>query len=353
MPDIGLRFHKDMLVLSTPAASALERLGINVERDAELTMLLEPDTIEDVYKLESIAGAQCLVADTARLVPARLAHSGMESRASELAHAFLEAVRKFKPQHVLAEIGPCGLPLDASSKASLTENRDQYARAARLFANEEIDAFFLNEFASCADLKCALMGVRKVSDRPVFASVDVRPDGVLACGRGTIEEAACVMAEFEASVAGFSTPADEEAAVALAKRAIATLDAEGAALPLLVQLEVVRRDARQQAPTPSNPYCNPDTMVNAALALHAAGVQFVRACGDATPAYTGALAATTMGLDVVGRLVEETADDEAAARGEASADELAAFVERARSRVAAALDDNLSIVEADGPEVEL
>ena len=41
-----------------------------------------------------------------------------------------------------------------------------------------------------------------------------------------------------------------------------------------------------------------DAVVDAAVRLRASGVQFLRATGAATPAYTGALAATTAGLDV-------------------------------------------------------
>ena len=39
-------------------------------------------------------------------------------------------------------------------------------------------------------------------------------------------------------------------------------------------------------------------MEGAAVKLYAAGVQFLRATGQATPAYTGALVATVSGLDV-------------------------------------------------------
>ncbi|WP_165056664.1 MULTISPECIES: homocysteine S-methyltransferase family protein [unclassified Adlercreutzia] len=392
MPDIKLRLNKDMLVLSTPVLSALARLGIDVEHDVEFTLLLEPDTLEDAYKLEFIAGAQCLVAATASVTPARLARAGMEDRAAEVVSAALGAVRAQVPQHVLAEIGPCGLPLDASSKASLRENLDQYARAGRLFAQEEFDAFFLNGFSTCADLKCALMGLRKVSDAPVFASVDVAADGTLRSGRGTLEEAMGIMEDLGADVAGFSTCAPQEAAVDLARRA-----ANATALPLLAQLEVRERNARQQGPTPENPYYVPDAMVAAVDALRAAGVQFLRAVGDATPAYSGALVATTMGLDAVVResaagegeggagagaagaasgagsggdgsaphestapdaapaasssAVSPAASDPAASAG-AIEDELADFIARARERVAAALGDNLAIVEADGPRIE-
>ena len=143
------------------------------------------------------------------------------------------------------------------------------------------------------------MGLRKVSDAPVFASVDVSADGSLASGRGTLAEAAAVMADLGASVAGFATLADPIAAERLADGAREALAAQGADLSLMASLVVAERDPRQQGPTAENPYYAPDTMLAAAGALRSAGVQFLRAAGDATPAYTGVLAAATAGQDVV------------------------------------------------------
>lgn len=334
MPDISLRFHKDMLVLSSPVSSAFERLGIDVRRDLEMTMLLEPETLEDAHKLEAMAGAQCMVAATGTLTPARLAHGGMEASAAALARIALSAVRTQKPQHVLVELEPCGLPLDPSSKTSLMENRDQYLRFARLFEGEEFDAFLLSGFGTCADLKCALMGLRKGSDAPVVAVVNVGADGTLAASRGreTFEDAVAVMEELGASVVGFATPAGQEEACALAARA-----ARATTLPLLVQLDVLRRDARQQGPTAENPYYCADSMMPAADALRQEGVQFLRAAGDATPAYTGALVATTIGSDV--KLPEAAAPSKVLA-----GEDLDAFVAQARARVGAVLS---GIVETE------
>ena len=294
MPDIALRFHKDMLVLSAPLAAVLARQGVDAERDLEYLNLVEPEAVRDALRLESIAGAQCLVANTEGATPARLAHQGMEDRLGDLAKAALATAKELKPQHVLVEIGPCGLPLDGSSAASLNENRDQYARAARAFANDEFDAYFLNGFANPADLKCALMGVGQVDDRPVFASVDVRGDGLLADGRTPLEEAVALMEEFGASVAGMATGAPAKEASALAARACAAT-----CLPVLVQLRIAAHAPRQGDATADNPYYCPDVMVEAAARLRAAGVQFLRAVGEATPAYTGALVAATDGFDVV------------------------------------------------------
>lgn len=294
MPDIALRFNKDMLVISSPITVSLAGQGVEVERDAELLNLIEPEAVRDATRLQSMAGAQCLVANTARLAPARMAHVGLDGRERDVAVAALKIVRSLTPQHVLVEIEPCGLPLDASSKSSLNENRDQYARAARACADEEFDAFFLNGFASPVDLKCALMGLRQVSDAPVFASVRLEGEDLLVGGRFEIEEATAVMDEFEASVAGFSTTAPLDAAVRAARRI-----ADATALPLLAQLDVAKVDVRQGGEKPENPYYCPDTMVAAATRLRNAGVQFLRAQGAATPAYAGALTAATMGFDVI------------------------------------------------------
>lgn len=294
MPDIQMRFYKDMLVLSTPLRSVLARQGVDVDRDLEYMLLVEPEALRDTVRMEMVAGAQCLVAATEGIAPARLAHKGMKGREVELALAALGMLRPLKPQHLIAEIGPCGLPLDGSNADSLNENRAQYARAAHAFDGQELDALLLTGFKRPDDLKCALMGLRQVTDAPVFASVDVDGQGALPDGRTSTEEAVALMAEFGASVVGFECAAPEEDVVAVARRAAGACD-----LPLMVQLSVARRDPKQGAASPDNPYYCADTMVSAALALRAVGVQFLRATGDASPAYTGALAAAVMGLDAV------------------------------------------------------
>ncbi|MCI8367775.1 MAG: methionine synthase [Eggerthellaceae bacterium] len=300
MPDIQLRFHQDVLVLSAPPAAALRRIGLEDARAQQLALLLEPETVEDAYQLEVTAGPQALCALTGGLTPIRLAKTGMEGEGEALAKAALSIVRGFKPQHVIAPLAPCGLPLDPWNAASLKENRAQYTRAAKLLKEQEIDAILLDSFESVADLKCALMGIRLVTSAPVIAVVKVDGEGLLADGRGRLAEALEVMADLQASVAGFATEAAPEEAVALAREAVELCD-----LPLMVQLDVRQRDAAQMKPTPENPYYCPDAMVDAALALQQAGVQFLRAGGNSAPAYTGALAATVADMSVVGRTVAD------------------------------------------------
>lgn len=342
MADIQMRFHKDMLVVSAPLDAALAAQGIAVEYDRPYLNLVEQDSLEDALRLESIAGAQCMVTATEDITPARLAHGRMEADAQRIAAAALEAVQSVNPQHILAAIGPCGLPLDGSSKASLNENRSQYAAAAHAFDGLGFDAFLLDGFTSLDDLKCALMGVAQVSDKPVFASVLLgQADGVAPAkvdrapakessfsvedinsglpsdgytvledpvdplaylGRHTPldpqqwPEALAIMADLGAAVAGFETADPLAKALDYAKAA-----AQAVPLPVMASLRVVKDPLGASAlgltPLEELQEYTPDTLVLAGQSLRDAGVQFLRATGEATAACTGALAAAVSGED--------------------------------------------------------
>lgn len=290
MPDIALRFHKDMLVLSAPIDTVLARQGVDVELDREFLSLIEPDVIRDAYYLEQVAGAQCLVTNTAGITRARLAHINMEDRDFELATASLTIMASLKPQHILAEIGPTGLPLDAASENSLKQSRMQYAQAAQAFGPEGFDAFFLNGMSRPHDMECALRGVRDKSDAPIFASLAI--DEQHAGGVEELAQAFSMMEERGADVVGFSTAAPLDKVLALVKGC-----REQIKVPMLVQLEVNKVDPKQQYATEDNPYYCPDVMIDVAVQLREAGVQFLRATGAATPAYTGALSIASAGFD--------------------------------------------------------
>ena len=57
MPDIQMRFHRDMLVLSAPMDYSLEKQGVDLERDMEYMSMIEPESFSDFYSLERVAGA--------------------------------------------------------------------------------------------------------------------------------------------------------------------------------------------------------------------------------------------------------------------------------------------------------
>lgn len=292
MADLQLRFHKDILVLSGNLDSALASYGIDVERDREFAHLFEPETMLEALKLEAMVGAQCIVTNTPGITRARLLHSRLEKNAAQIASSALDTAHAVEPQHVLAQIGPTLLPIDPDSKTSLKQNRDQYAVAAREFDEDRFDAFYLDTLVSLTDLRCALMGVRMVSDKPIIASVPIDGQGcIVGHPNETFAEALAIMEDLQADVAGFSSIAVPEDLLAVVKDAVSRTD-----LPLLAQLEVGPHTKRDLNPglapvlvTADNPYKTPDALVDASLLLQEAGVQFFRAVGESSASYTGAL----------------------------------------------------------------
>lgn len=280
--DIALRFNKEMLVLSGSVEAGLARLGVDTENDLPIANVLEPETIKDAIAPFVMAGAQCLIANTKDMLQARLAHNNLDSRIEQLASAALKIANSCKPQHVIVELGNCGLPLDDESRFSLNEFKNQYVNSGRTFASlsstkaGSFDAFLLSDLENTSQIKCALMGIRQVSDKPIFVSVSVDKNGKLN-DKEDIYDYAQVLVEYGATIAGIRTDENPDVAEVLCKRLRA-----GCNLPILMDFKV--NDNKE-----SN-YYNPDTMKNACLVANKAGAQFLRASGFARPAHSAILA---------------------------------------------------------------
>lgn len=277
--DIALRLNKEMLVLSSPIEAGLERLDIDVAHDLSIANVLEPETIKTAIEPYVMGGVQCLVANTKGMLQANLAHENLDSRARDIAQAALSIAKKCKPQHVIVELGNCGLPLDSQSKNSLNEYKNQYVSAARIFeAQDGYDAYFLSGLENTTQIKCALMGLRQASDKPVIVSVEIDKDGKLN-SKEDVYDYAQVLVEFGATIAGIEVKDDFATAEKLIKRLRAGCD-----LPLLVEFFVGEKGST---------YDNPDSMKEAAIIANKCGAQFLRATGNGRPAHAAVLAGTS------------------------------------------------------------
>lgn len=293
MPDIQLRFNRDMLVMSTPIEHALASQGFKGLQDKVYVSLCEPELIEDAFRFESVIGTPCFVAPLEEVTHARLAQAHFEDRACDMVRNVYQAVSCFNPQHIIASVGPTGLPLDESSASSLKQSRLQYQNAVKELDKYPFDALFFSAFSNAYDLQCALMGARAVYDGPLFASFLLDGEGKLTKNY-SLANAVEMACEYGADVVGIRSglPLDE------LKPIVATLK-KHSSKPLLVEIVVREPHVSQVNSTRENPYFYPDSFIEAGLALQQWGVQFVRGVGNATPVYTGALVAAVSGKDVL------------------------------------------------------
>jgi 5-methyltetrahydrofolate--homocysteine methyltransferase len=283
-----------MLVLSTGFARIFEAQGFDLKSEEAYVDLCEPELIEQAYQMEKMIDTPCLCTATECITNARLAHEKFEGRGAEIAQGAWEMVNSFTPQHSLAVVGPTGLPLDESSASSLKASRKQYQDAVKVLIEYPFDAIYFSGFTNGYDAQCALIAARAIYDGPIFLSYELTDEATLPSASHSFEDAVRLADEYGADVIGFTSGARLEKL-----EGVVAILREATAKPIVVELVVRELIERALNPDADNPYYSPDTMVEAALKLHAWGVQFVRASGMASPAYTGALVATLSGLDVV------------------------------------------------------
>ena len=293
MPDIQLRFNRDMMVMSTPIEHALKAQGFEGLQDKVYVSLCEPELIEEAFRLESVIGTPCFVAPLEEVTHARLAQARFEDRACDMVKNIYQAISCFNPQHSIAAVGPTGLPLDESSAPSLKQSRLQYQNAVKELSKYPFDAVFFSAFSNAYDLQCALMGARAVYDGPLFASFLLDNEGKLTKNYSLVNavEMAC---EYGADVVGIRSDLSLDELEPIIKTF-----KKHSSKPLLVEIMVNDPNSAQLSATRENPYFYPDSFIEASLALRQWGVQFVRGVGNVTPSYTGALVATLSGKDVL------------------------------------------------------
>ena len=171
MADLGLRIGRDVLVVADNTRSSLQNRGFDEELINPYILEVEPECYEDALRLDAMGGSQCIVINFFSYLPTDLRASNSLCRAQSLAKENVKLASKFKLQHPLIKITPSGLPLDPSSKNSLQENCDEYKFVAMLFEELAIDGFYLSDFDNLAALKCALTGLRMISDLPIICDI--------------------------------------------------------------------------------------------------------------------------------------------------------------------------------------
>ena len=296
MADIQLRFNKDMLVITSPVTNQLMSQDVDSGNTIEMMSIVEDELTCAAYKLQDVAGVQCFCTHLPNITQSHLAHSNMTALAQDLANQCIDVIKNHKPQHLFVEIAPCMLALDPSSQASINQSQNQYAQAAKLFDHHDFDAYYLNGMLSLADLRCAVLGVRQVSTKPIMACVKVANNGSFLHKSHTLQEIVTQMHDLDVDAFGVEVQCDLDTACDIFKQ-LAALTTK----PLIAQINVAENNPKQLKELPENPYFCADIMVQVASRLRAQGVQFLRAVGNATPAYAAALVIASQGFDVKNR----------------------------------------------------
>lgn len=290
MPDIMNRLGREMLVLDGAMGTMLQRAGVEAGHCPELLNVTVPEMVGEIIALYKMAGSDCSITNSFGGTRPKLEEYGYGDRVEEFNRAAVRIAKQYGAPHVLADIGPTGLVLEPLGPATFDEVFEAFAEQARALAAENPDAIILETFTDIAEVRCAILAVRSVTDLPIIASVTMGASGRMDLSGTDPETAAVVLEAAGASAIGLNCGLGPEQMLPLARRMV-----KATRLPVVVQpnagMPVLAEDGSTVFPG------TPDEMYRFASLAHEAGVAAIGSCCGSSPSFTGAIMDAVSGKD--------------------------------------------------------
>jgi 5-methyltetrahydrofolate--homocysteine methyltransferase len=294
MADLTLRFNKDVLILEGAMGTMLQREGISSGECSEMLNLIEPELIQTIHERYKMAGAQCAITNSFGASRIKLDEYGLGEQVVEINRAAVRIARAARPQHILADVGPCGLVLEPGGTATFEQVYALYAEQIGALAAENPDAILIETMVDIADARCALLAAKEVCDLPIIVSCTFDEGGRMELSGTPPEAAAVILEACGAAAVGMNCGLGPELMIPLLERMAAATS-----LPLVVQPNAGLPQLNEQGATvfPGTA----DEMAACAVEFRRLGAQMIGSCCGTTPAFTGALYAVVGDTDVVPR----------------------------------------------------
>jgi 5-methyltetrahydrofolate--homocysteine methyltransferase len=281
MPDILSRLGREVLVVDGAMGTMLQRAGMPSGQCPEELNVTNPEMVLEVHHAYITVGAECVSTNTFGGSRPKLAEYGLADRVEELNRAGVRLARRAGAQHILGDVGPCGLVMEPLGPATYDEVFAIFAEQISALAVEKPDAIALETFTDLAEIRCALLAARSVTDLPVIASMTFGLSGRSELSATDPETAAVVLGACGATVVGMNCGLGPEQMLPLVERM-----AEATDLPLVVQPNAglpTLVDGLTRFPGTA------EQMGEYAARFAALGAAMVGSCCGSSPSFTGAI----------------------------------------------------------------
>jgi methionine synthase I (cobalamin-dependent) len=261
----------------------LHSQGMEDGRLPESWVLEHPDRIRALHQSYVEAGSNMVLTCTLGGTRFRLAHQGLDRRATEVNRRAAELAREAagNDTFVAGDMGPTGQLLAPFGPLTAAEAAEGYAEQAAALAAGGVDFLLVETLSDLAEAKAAIEGTRRVTDLPILVTFSFDTHGRTMMGVRPAQVAQELASLVEGLGANCGREPDEYPGFLAAMAAVAP-DAilwakPNAGLPRLEGERVVY-DA------------SPEAMAQVALRLREAGARVIGGCCGTTPAHIAAMA---------------------------------------------------------------
>ncbi|HEY5468708.1 MAG TPA: homocysteine S-methyltransferase family protein [Coriobacteriia bacterium] len=281
MPDILSRLGREVLVVDGAMGTMLQRAGMPSGQCPEELNVTNPEMVLEVHHAYITVGAECISTNTFGGTRPKLAEFGLGDRVEELNRAGVRLARRAGAQHILGDVGPCGLVMEPLGPATFDQVFAIFVEQITALVAESPDAIAFETFTDLAEIRCALLAARSVTDLPLIASMTFGLSGRTELSATDPETAAVVLEACGATVVGMNCGLGPEQMLPLVSQMAAATS-----LPLVVQPNAgLPTLVNGQTVFPGTA----DEMGRYAARFAELGAALVGSCCGSSPSFTGAI----------------------------------------------------------------
>jgi len=170
---------RNIVVFDGAMGTRLYEKGVYINRVYDELNLSQPALIQEVHREYLAAGAMVLETNTFGANRFKLAPHGLADKLEVINFQAAKLAREVAGDKawVAGSIGPLGIRLEPWGKTSVEEAEAAFSEQAKGLLAGGVDIFILETFYDLNEIHQAIIAVRKLTDKPIIASMTINEDG--------------------------------------------------------------------------------------------------------------------------------------------------------------------------------
>lgn len=179
MQDFRQFAEQNIVIFDGAMGTRLYEKGIYINRVYDELNLSQPALIQEIHKEYIAAGAMVIETNSFGANRFKLQPHGLTDKLEVINFQAAKIAREAAAGkvYVAGAIGPLGIRIEPWGKTSVEEAEEAFAEQARGLLAGGVDLFILETFFDLNEIHQAINAVRKLTDKPIIASMTINEDG--------------------------------------------------------------------------------------------------------------------------------------------------------------------------------
>lgn len=294
MQDFREYAEKNIIIFDGAMGTRLYEKGVYINRVYDELNLSQPALIKEVHREYLAAGAMVVETNSFGANRFKLDPHGLTDKLEVINFQAAKLAREAADGNawVAGAIGPLGIRIEPWGKTSVEEAEAAFTEQARGLLAGGVDLFILETFFDINEIHQAIRAVRKLTDKPIIASMTINEDGNALYGT-TVDVFTPKLEDWGADIIGLNCSVGPKTMYdAIEKmRALTSLNLiaqPNAGLPRMVDGRMIY-------------LCNPEYFGEYARRFFQLGVRMVGGCCGTTPEHINWVAKSAKALSPGGK----------------------------------------------------